>query len=395
LPEIDKPAQIALRHAVSPRSPEELADALASAAAQKRTISLSGASTKHLMGGPIDPADVAISTAALTRVLQYEPRDLTISVESGIRYADLNSLLARNRQMIPLDPPFSDTATVGGVLAANTSGPRRRLYGTARDLVIGMKFATLEGKLVQTGGMVVKNVAGLDMGKLLIGSFGTLAAMVVVNFKLLPRPAAAASFLLPFDTLDAAIATRDQILKGVMAPAAVDLLNPPAAGQLGYKGYLLALQAVGNPAAVERARREFAVTGATVVEGADESRFWRLVQEYTPHFLEKFAQGAVARASCTLSQVKEVMATLEAPGIARACSGVCYGYFTRAETAARWTASAAKRGWKAVIEFAPDEQRTKLDLWPAPGNDVEMMKKVKNMFDPNHLLNRGRLFRLL
>jgi len=347
------------------------------------------------MGGPIDPADVAISTAALTRVLHYEPRDLTISVESGIRYADLNSLLARNRQMIPLDPPFSDTATVGGILAANNSGPRRRLYGTARDLVIGMKFATLEGKLVQTGGMVVKNVAGLDMGKLLIGSFGTLAAMAVVNFKLLPRSAAAASFLLPFETLDAAIATRDQILKGVMAPAAVDLLNPPAAGQLGYKGFLLALQAVGNPAAVERARREFAVAGVTVFEGADESRFWRQVQEYTPHFLEKFAQGAVARVSCTLSQVKEVMATLEAPGIARACSGVCYGYFTRAEAAARWTASAARRGWKAVIEFAPDEQRTKLDLWPAPGSDLEMMKKVKNMFDPNHLLNRGRLFRLL
>jgi glycolate oxidase FAD binding subunit len=347
------------------------------------------------MGGPIDPADIAISTEALTRVLHYEPRDLTISVESGIRYADLNTLLARNRQMIPLDPPFSDSATVGGILAANTSGPRRRLYGTARDLVIGMKFATLEGKLVQTGGMVVKNVAGLDMGKLLIGSFGTLAAMAVVNFKLLPRPAAAASFLLPFDTLDAAIAVRDQILKGVMAPAAVDLLNPPAAGQLGYKGYLLALQTVGNTAAVERARREFAVAGHTVLEGADELRFWRQVQEYTPHFLEKFSHGAVARVSCTLSQVKEVMATLEAAGIARACSGVCYGYFTRAEAAARWTASAARHGWKAVIEFAPDEQRAKLDLWPTPGNDVEMMKKVKNMFDPNHLMNRGRLFRLL
>jgi glycolate oxidase FAD binding subunit len=395
LPEIDRSAQVALRHVASPRSPEELADALATAAAQKRTISLRGAFTKHLMGGPIEPADVGISTAALKRVLHYQPRDLTISVESGVRYADLNSLLARNRQMIPLDPPFSDSATVGGILAANTSGPRRRLYGTARDLVIGMKFATLEGNLVQTGGMVVKNVAGLDMGKLLIGSFGTLAAMAVVNFKLLPRPAAAASFLLSFDTLDAAIAARDQILKGVMAPAAVDLLNPPAAGQLRHKGYLLALQTVGNTAAVERARREFAVAGVTVLEGADESRFWRQVQEYTPHFLEKFAQGAVARVSCTLSQVKDVMATLEVAGIARACSGVCYGYFTRAEAAARWTASAARRGWKAVIEFAPDEQRAKLDLWPVPGSDLEMMKKIKNMFDPNHLMNRGRLFRLL
>src|SRR5256886_13255208 len=100
--------------------------------------------------------------------------------------------------MVPLDPPFSQGATVGGVIASNTSGPRRRLYGTARDLVIGMTFATLEGKLVQSGGMVVKNVAGLDMGKLMIGSFGTLAAIAVVNFKLLPMPAANATFVIPF-----------------------------------------------------------------------------------------------------------------------------------------------------------------------------------------------------
>ena len=395
MPEIDKSTQVGLREALCPRSPEDLAVVLASAAAQNRTITLNGASTKHLMSGPVEPADVAVSTAAMTRVLQYEPRDLTISVESGMRYAVLSSLLAQNRQMIPLDPPFSDTATIGGVLASNTSGPRRRLYGTARDLVIGMKFATLEGKLVQSGGMVVKNVAGLDMGKLLIGSFGTLAAIAVVNFKLLPRPEAAVSFLLPFDTLDDALATRDRVLKGVMAPAAIDLLNPPAAGQLGYKGYGLALQMVGNAAAVERARREFAAPGVTVLENVEESRFWRQVQEYTPHFLEKFAQGAVVRASCTLSQVKEVMASLETAAIARAGSGVCYGYFTRADAAAKWMASAGRRGWKAVIEFAPDEQRAKLELWPAPGSDLEMMKKIKNMFDPNHLLNRGRLFRLL
>lgn len=395
MPETDKSAQVGLRDALAPRTPEELAGVLASATAQKRTIALNGASSKRLMGGPVETADLAVSTSAMTRVLQYEPRDLTISVESGMRYAVLNSLLEQNRQMIPLDPPFSNTATVGGILASNTSGPRRRLYGTARDLVIGMKFATLEGKLVQSGGMVVKNVAGLDMGKLLIGSFGTLAAIAVVNFKLLSRPEAAASFLLSFDTLDDALAARDGVLKGVMAPAAVDLLNPPAAGQLGYKGYLLALQMVGNATAVERARREFAAPGVTVLENADESRFWRQVQEYTPHFLEKFVQGAVVRASCTLSQVKEVMESLETAGIARAGSGVCYGYFTRTDAAAKWIASAVRRGWKAVIEFAPDGPRARLDLWPAPGSDLEMMKKIKNMFDPNHLLNRGRLFRLL
>jgi glycolate oxidase FAD binding subunit len=257
-----------------------------------------------------------------------------------------------------------------------------------------MKFATLEGKLVQSGGMVVKNVAGLDMGKVMIGSFGTLAAIAVVNFKLLPRPAEEASLLLAFETLDDAIATRDRVLTCQLAPAAIDLLNPLAAGQLGYKGHLLALQVGGNAAAVARWRRE-AGGDAVVLEGAEETRFWRHVEEYTPHFLEKFAHGVVVRASCTLAQVKEVMASFETAAIARAGSGVCYGYFNRAEAGARWVASAERRGWKAVIEFAPHDLRAKLELWPAPGVDFEMMKKIKNMFDPNHLLNRGRLFRLL
>src|SRR6185503_18328416 len=134
----------------------------------------------------------------------------------------------------------------------------RRGYGTARDLVIGMKFATLEGKLVQSGGMVVKNVAGLDMGKLMIGSFGTLAAVAVVNFKLTPVPVEEATFLLASETLDAAISARDRVLKSQLQPAAIDLLNPPAAAQLGYKGFVLAVRVGGNVAVIDRCRRDFA-----------------------------------------------------------------------------------------------------------------------------------------
>src|SRR5579872_3430824 len=289
---------------VQPETPADLARTLADAAGSGRAIRCGGNFTKDKIAGPLAAADVTISTAGLRRVLHYEPRDLTISVEAGLPYAEFRRLLAGNRQMVPLDPPFAETATVGGVVAANHSGPRRRLFGSARDFVIGMTFATLEGKLVQSGGMVVKNVAGLDMGKMMIGSFGTLAAIAVVNFKLLPRSVAEASFLLPFDALDDAIAARDRILKGPLPLAAIDLLNAPAAGQLGHKGHVLALRLGGNAAAVERCRREFA-GDALVLEGAEEARFWRHVQEYTPHFLEKFTHGAVVRASCTLAQVNE------------------------------------------------------------------------------------------
>ena len=162
------------------------------------------------MAGPVAPAEVTVSTAGLARVLQYDPRDLTISVEAGVTWCELARVLGEHRQMVPLDPPFSGTATVGGMVAANTCGPRRRLYGTARDLVIGMKFATLAGKLVQSGGMVVKNVAGLDMAKLMVGSFGTLAAIAVVNFKVQPRPAARAQLSCwSIATLAEAAAARD------------------------------------------------------------------------------------------------------------------------------------------------------------------------------------------
>ena len=140
-------------------------------------------------------------------------------------------------------------STVGGVVAANLSGPRRRLYGTARDMIIGMKFATLEGKLVHSGGMVVKNVAGLDMAKLMVGSFGTLAAIAVVNFKVFPMPAESRTFVLEFATAAEAFAERDRILRSVLQPTAIDIVNWPS-------GFRLLIQAGGNAAVLDRFARE-------------------------------------------------------------------------------------------------------------------------------------------
>src|SRR5450755_118823 len=123
---------------IAPASPEELAQALVTAAAEGRGIELRGNGTKQGMGGPLPPDAFTLSTARLFRLLQYEPKDLTISVEAGMPFAELTRILAEQRQMLPLDPIFAADATVGGILAANSNGSRRRLYGTARDMVIGM-----------------------------------------------------------------------------------------------------------------------------------------------------------------------------------------------------------------------------------------------------------------
>ena len=379
---------------LTPQSSAELAEALAAAAAHRRTIALSGHASKRLMAGPNEPAGVSISTAGLDRVLEYEPRDLTISVEAGLPWSELAGLLAQNRQMVPLDPPFAASATVGGVMAANSSGPRRRLYGTARDLVIGMRFATLEGKLVQSGGMVVKNVAGLDMAKLMIGSFGTLAAITVVNFKLLPMPEAERSFLMPFDTVAAAVAARNRVLASPLQPAALDLLNPAAAAQFGGSQWLLALRAGGSAAALHRYEAELAaIAGRLAVETECPETFWPDVESFTPQFLKRYPDGAVVRVSCTLKELESAMASFAGPAVARAASGVCYGYFEQADAASGWFAHARTHGWKAVIEFAPEARKGALDLWPSPGGDFEIMRRIKSMFDPSNLLNRGRLYR--
>jgi glycolate oxidase FAD binding subunit len=360
-----------------PSSPEELACQLAEASVKRQHITLRGNGTKDGMAGPVESSDVTISTSRLNRVLDYEPRDLTVSVEAGISWSEFTNLLAEHGQMVPLDPPFADSASVGGIVAANLSGPRRRLYGSVRDMVIGMTFATLEGKLIKTGGMVVKNVAGLDMAKLMIGSFGTLAAIAVVNFKLHPRSAGTRTFKQEFVRATETIAARDKILKSQLQPAAVDILKSP-------QGYDLLVQAGGSPAVLERYQRELRTF--RVLDEEQEFTLWDNIREFTPDFLRDHPDGAVVRVSCALSEVGSVLESLPTPAIARAGSGICYGYFQELR---RLRLPALG---KSVVEFASQSFREKAELWPDPGSDFAMMKKVKEMFDPQGLLNRRRLY---
>ncbi len=258
--------------------------------------------------------------------------------------------------MIPLDPPFSDRATsMGGIIAANTSGPRRRLYGSARDMVIGMTFATLEGKLIRTGGMVVKNVAGLDMGKLMIGSFGTLAALATLNFRVYPMPVATRTFVQEFDRVADVMSARDEVLKSRLQPAAIDIVK--SAGR-----YQLAIQAGGSPAVLDRYSRE--LSRMRVVEGADEEALWRGIRESTPLFLRTRENGAVLRVSSVLSDVGRVLESLPEQRIGARGLG-CLLWLLRQRSSICGIPPAGA----SVVEFAPPDFREggglpSRDLWP-------------------------------
>jgi FAD/FMN-containing dehydrogenase len=148
---------------------------------------------------------------------------------------------------------------------------------------------------------------------------------------------------------------------------------------------------------VERYERELApLNDGVALDGEQHDRLWRHIEEFTPQFLAQHGDGAVVRVSCTLKEVEAVMASFGGPAIGRGASGVCYGYFEACDAAAEWLASAVKRGWRAVVEFAPQERKNTLDLWPGPPSgstpEVELMRRVKALFDPSNLLNRGRLY---
>ncbi len=383
-----------------PTSAEELAAALAECAGAGQTIELGGCFSKRLWGGIVADADVRVSTAALDRLLIYEPADLTVGVQAGMRWKDLRASLAERNRMLPLDPPFAENATVGGVVATNGSGPRRCRYGTARDLVIGMEMATPAGKLVESGGMVVKNVTGLDMAKPLIGSMGTLAAITRVNFRVYPKPESAATFLFAADNVEPLIALRNRIVHSQAQPGALDLLNRAAVMALDLDagaGFLLAAEAVGSGAVVSRYRRDYEALAAEAgidverYEGERSAAFWSAVQELPAVWCGEGRCGL--RVSTVPTRFAQAISLVEEDSLlgVRAASGVV-SIGVSAEKAKEQIARLRAAGFATLLEQGPDEVKERVEAWADVGSAFEVMRRLKKAFDPKNVLNPGRYY---
>jgi len=382
---------MSVRDMLAPTSTDELCDALKSAADRGETMEIGGAFSKQTMGGPIAAAEVQITTTAMSRVLAYEPDDLTISVEAGMRWSELVRVVGKNRQFIPVDPAFGETATVGGVVASDSSGPRRRRYGTARDATIGMGFVTVEGKLIQSGGMVVKNVAGLDMAKIQIGSFGTLAAIATVNFKVLPQPVTTRSFVFSGDDLSVVLKVRRRILASQLQPVAVDLLTKDDL-------YRLVAEAHGGEATVARYEsnyKEFAnAAGADleVLSNSAEAQLWNEVREFSSRWMAAHPDGGVLRVSSPPADLGIVVELCENASVSRAASGVTYVGCADAEALTRQLATLRSKGLKTLVEHASASIKGTVEQWADPDSSFAVMQRLKYELDPKGLLNPGRLF---
>src|SRR5262245_3152229 len=215
------------RETVEPVSAEDVAAVLASASKQRASVVIRGGGTKMGWGRTPSSLDVVLSTSRLNAVVAHEHADLTATVQAGARLDEVNHVLARHGHWLPIESAFEESM-IGGAIATNGSGLLRHRYGTPRDLLIGIRLALTDGRLIKAGGNVVKNVAGYDIGRLMSGSHGSLAAIVSATFKLSPLPAATQTLVATFDSADTLVSAVSALTSSQLEPAAIDVRVGPA-----------------------------------------------------------------------------------------------------------------------------------------------------------------------
>jgi glycolate oxidase FAD binding subunit len=392
------------RLVVAPGSVDELGQTLAAAYAAKASVVPWGGSTKQAYGAPPARLDLVVHTARLNSVVMYEPDDLTISVGAGMTMRALRDTLVPHGHMLPVDVALPERATVGGVLATNADGPRRLGYGTLRDLLIGIAVVEATGRVSKAGGMVVKNVSGFDMMKLYLGSLGTLAVIASANFKLLPRPRAAATVVCSFDAshqqraVADAFQLADLLHQSQLTPVAVEYVSHADASRV-------VVWCEGLPQSVARQQRDITTlaeqAGAMSVQqltGTEHERLWSDLVNL-PQTATLRPNEVVLRVNCLPSQLGQALGDAERVARqhelalqvgARMLSGVAYLRVEGAEGHATLVRELQAR-WPHTAVLACDPTlKAQFALWGQPPAGAALMQQIKREFDDQGLLNPGR-----
>jgi glycolate oxidase FAD binding subunit len=411
---------------VFPGTIEEVSKLIAHANQHNLTVVPMGNGTKMGMGGVPKEVDIVLSTGRLRRLTDCDCDNLTLSAESGITLGEVQKNLAEKGRgyFLPLDPPFTDKATLGGIVATNSSGPKRLLYGTARDLIIGSKAVFPNGNIVASGGKTVKNVSGYDMCKLLIGSFGTLGILCEMTFKLLPLPEKEATLFIPFPNLSNAVGFTHEILHSQLIPSSMDILNAMAYRTLKCRisippeaRYLIAIGLEGIAESVERQTVEMMERGkkqgalsAAALHAEEHRAFWIALRDFSlavkgihPDFIALKSNFLISRCEEMMRNCEETTARLglECALICRSGNGILYSYILMGEQSRsesdvlkelieNQTSGAVKNEGNLVVEFCTLPLKQKVNVWGYPRGDYQIMRRLKEEIDPEGILNPGR-----
>lgn len=419
------------RLVVAPPDEASLARVLAHCHRHRLAVAPRGGGTQLSLGGMPERLDILLDVGGLARIVHYEPADLTVTVQAGMRLGDLQAELGRHGQFLPVDPPAGDGATIGGLLATAASGPLRTGFGHLRDRLLGMRVVRADGRVVRSGGRVVKNVAGYDMGRLHTGALGTLGVIVEATFKVQPRPpawgavrvqldasgegagmapsgasAAPAAGAPPLDAdlLEALLAA---LLDAPAQPVMLEVLGPPAQLLVGFAGTqgevaFAVQQACRMAAAVAdasgaRARTAAAVKAEPVPWPKAHGQALAAHRGSLPSLTVRL-HGPSDRVAAVIAQVGADAAAAGVPWAyaAHAAAGVVRVHLgqgpaeTHQSLIQRWLALCGQWGGNLVVEAAPAALKPSLPVWGQPPSTLLLMRAVKDKFDPHRILNPGR-----
>ena len=396
------------RWVIRPESLDQLGRVLALACDGGLAVAPRGAGSSLELGNPPARVDLVLDLTGLDQVVEYNPDDLTITVQAGITAGALAAVLAPHRQWLTLDPPGAATRTVGGIAATAASGPLRARYGTARDLLLGVRFVQADGVLTWGGSKVVKSVSGYDVPKLMVGALGTLGVLGELTLRLHPLPETERTWLIVFDSTRAAQALVERILDSTLQPNRLEIFNESTLRRVSAESSGVGV-AVSIGSVTEAVREQ----GERLTEMARSSD--RRIVPMSDGFWDRTSIAMTAPAGATVLHVSSLADRLagtigaieEAFGVASPAAEVrltgCAPLGTLrvtvigagvAETAAvtqRIRALVGEVGGSVVIARGPLELRKAVDPWgPIEPGAFALMGALRDEFDRNRVLNPGR-----
>ncbi len=402
-----------------PASTEQVADIIKGANEARIALVPWGSGSKQQIGPCLEAADTVLCLKNMNRVVELDASNYTVQVQAGMVNSELQRQLAEQNLFFPLDPFYMETSTIGGEIATNANGPRRIMYGTVRDIVLGITAVTPAGDIVHTGGKTMKNVAGIDLCRMYIGSWGTLGVITEAVLRLFPLSEANTGLYIIFPDADDAFRMVGQLLNSPLTPSAIELADEVAGGKvaeaigsnLNNGEVLLIVNSEGTKGDVERHRKDIASLAGTnkakatiALDDEKTSRPWQVYRDVhkamldaSPVTIQGKASVPISKLGEMLQQVKKISAShgVEIGVTAQCGSGILYTYLVGGSdkpgnVTSEMKRAAASLGGFFLIESAPLSLRKEAYILP-PRNDYQLMRRLKTELDPKNTLNPGRL----
>ena len=436
---------------VFPANTQQVADVIKYANQENLAVIPRGSGSRMAMGNPPKRLDIVVCTSCMNRMTDVDVANLTITVEAGVKFRDVQARLATQEDrcylplkdlvteademicservnqgcFVPIDAPFCESATIGGIVASNSNGPRRLLYGLPRDIVLGVRFVAPNGDIVEAGGKTVKNVSGYDMSKLMIGSAGTLGILCEMTLRLLPLPERMETLLVSFDSFSDASGFVDRLFETTLTPAAVEVMNGNSFTSLkmdglpnfGSGGYVVAIALEGFEEAVTRMRMEMKDMAGSLKARGDENLqedkhrlFWLAVSNLVSSVAGQFSGLISAQLNYPISEwkkilefVKDTLSTrnIEYGILAHSGNGVCLVNLLMdkgdsevmkngVEAIRALLAQCHEAGGNLAVQGAPTNVKKDLPVWGETRPDFIVVKRIREQLDPSGIMSHGR-----